>query len=40
MGDALAKNAAWSYEQPLQPVSGINNLIAFYRDAMDGWHEE
>ena len=40
MGDAFAENVAWSYEQPLEPVAGIKDLIAFYRDRMDGWQEE
>jgi uncharacterized protein (DUF427 family) len=40
VGDAFADNVAWSYEQPLEPVAGIKNLIAFYRDRVDAWHEE
>ena len=39
MGDALAQNAAWSYEHPVEPISGIKDLIAFYRDKVDAWYE-
>lgn len=35
MGDAIAENVAWSYEQPPQPVAGIEGLIAFYQGRMD-----
>jgi uncharacterized protein (DUF427 family) len=40
VGDEIADNVAWSYEQPQQPVAGIANLIAFYADRLDVWHEE
>ena len=40
MGDAIADNVAWSYEQPLEPVAGIKNLVAFYRDRVDAWYED
>ena len=32
MGDESADNVAWSYEQPLGPVDGIKELIAFYEN--------
>ncbi|MBM3340566.1 MAG: DUF427 domain-containing protein [Betaproteobacteria bacterium] len=35
MGDANADNVAWSYEQPLQPVAGIKDFIAFYRNRVE-----
>jgi len=35
VGDATAENVAWSYEQPPQPVAGIEGLIAFYPSRMD-----
>ena len=40
MGDAIADNVAWSYEQPLEAVAEISNLIAFYRDRVDAWYED
>jgi uncharacterized protein (DUF427 family) len=35
VGDAQADNVAWSYEQPLEPVAGIKNFIAFYRNRVE-----
>ena len=29
-----------SVKDGLGPVAGIKNLIAFYRDSVDVWHEE
>ena len=40
MGDETAENVAWSYEQPPEPVGDIRDLIAFYHDRMDAWHED
>jgi uncharacterized protein (DUF427 family) len=40
VGDACADNVAWSYEQPLEPVASIKDLIAFYRDRVDIWCEK
>ena len=39
MGDATVENVAWSYEQPQAPVSGIQGLIAFYRERVDACYE-
>ena len=35
MGDAIADNVAWSYEQPLAPVADIKEYIAFYRNQVE-----
>jgi uncharacterized protein (DUF427 family) len=35
VGDVCVDNVAWSYEQPPEPVAGIKNLIAFYRDRVE-----
>ena len=40
MGDACEDNVAWSYEQPLDPVAGIKDLIAFYLGRVGPWHEK
>ena len=39
-GGRAAKNAVWSYEQPIAAMTGIAGYLAFYRDRMDGWSEE
>jgi uncharacterized protein (DUF427 family) len=40
VGDAIAENVAWSYEHPDEAVAEISNMIAFYADRMDAWHED
>ena len=35
VGDAIAVNVAWSYEQPLAPVADIKEYIAFYRNQVE-----
>jgi uncharacterized protein (DUF427 family) len=35
VGDACADNVAWSYEQPLEPVAGLKDFIAFYRNKVE-----
>ncbi len=40
VGDALAENALWSYEEPTQEARPIAGYIAFYRNRMDAWYEE
>ena len=30
MGDESEENVAWSYEQPMAPVAGIKDYVAFY----------
>lgn len=39
-GDAVAENAAWSYERPLAPALAITDYIAFFHDRMDAWFED
>src|SRR5690349_18619770 len=40
VGDRVAENAAWSYQNP--PVEGpqISGYVAFYWNMMDAWYEE
>jgi uncharacterized protein (DUF427 family) len=40
VGDASVDNVAWSYEQPLAPVAGIKEYIAFYRDRVEILRDE
>ncbi len=37
VGDRREVDAAWSYEDPLRQVAGIQNYMAFYWDKMDQW---
>ncbi len=34
-GDRTARNAVWSYEQPLEAISAIAGYMAFYRDHVE-----
>jgi uncharacterized protein (DUF427 family) len=40
VGDEIADNVAWSYEQPDEAVASIGKLIAFYADRLHAWHED
>jgi uncharacterized protein (DUF427 family) len=40
VGDAVAENAAWGYEQPFDAVSGLEGHVALYWREMDHWYEE
>jgi len=40
VGDRFEKAAAWYYPEPLEGAAPIKDLIAFYWDRMDHWHEE
>ncbi len=40
VGDRVAENAAWSYENPLPSCPGIKGYFAFYWDKMNAWFEE
>ncbi len=35
VGERIAENAVWSYEDPFGKVSGIKGYVAFYRDKID-----
>jgi uncharacterized protein (DUF427 family) len=35
VGDKLAENAIWTYEQPFPAVSGISEFLAFYPNRVD-----
>ena len=40
VGDRVVENAAWSYRDPLEPVSFIAGWIGFYWDRVDEWFAE
>ncbi len=40
VGDRTAKNAVWSYPNPLPEGPKIQGYLAFYWDQMDAWYEE
>ncbi len=40
VGDRVAEDAVWSYEEPFEAISAIKDYLAFYRDRMDAWHED
>ena len=40
VGDELAENVVWSYEDPLSDAEPIRGYVAFYRNRMDAWYEE
>ena len=39
-GEAVAENAAWSFEEPPAGAEAVAGLIAFEWDALDRWYEE
>ena len=40
VGDHVAENAVWSYEDPLPEVAELGGYVAFYRNRMGAWYEE
>ena len=40
VGDRVAENAAWSYEDPYPEVANIKDYVSFYWGRMDRWYEE
>ena len=40
VGDRIAENAMWSYENPIDGVPDLKGLVAFYWGKMDHWFEE
>jgi uncharacterized protein (DUF427 family) len=34
-GDRMARNAVWTYEQPIEAVAAIGKYLAFYPDRVD-----
>jgi uncharacterized protein (DUF427 family) len=40
LGDRVAENAVWSYENPLPAASRIAGWLAFQWDKVDNWFEE
>ena len=39
VGDRVAKNAIWSYEDPYDQVADLKDLLAFYPDRVDSLTE-
>ena len=40
VGDKVAENAMWTYENPIDKVANIKGLVAFYWNKLDHWYEE
>ena len=40
VGDQVAENSVWSYEDPLPEAAELAGYVAFYRNRMDAWFEE
>jgi len=40
VGDRVAENVAWSYEDPFEELESIGDLVAFYWGRMDAWYED
>jgi uncharacterized protein (DUF427 family) len=40
VGERVAENAVWSYEQPLDSAPWLSGYVALYWDRMDRWLEE
>jgi uncharacterized protein (DUF427 family)/class 3 adenylate cyclase len=40
VGDEVAENAVWAYEDPLPEAEAVRSMVAFYRNRMDAWYEE
>ncbi len=40
VGDRVAENAVWSYQDPLPAHPEIKGYLAFYWNKMDAWYEE
>jgi uncharacterized protein (DUF427 family) len=39
-GDRVVENAAWSYREPLDPVTFIGDYVSFYWNKLDEWLAE
>jgi len=39
VGDQVAENAIWTYEDPYEPVADIKDYVAFYPDRVDSIEE-
>jgi uncharacterized protein (DUF427 family) len=40
VGDRVAENAVWAYEEPLESVGWLRDHMALYWDRMDAWLDE
>ncbi|MGI9590188.1 MAG: DUF427 domain-containing protein [Myxococcota bacterium] len=40
VGDQVAENVVWSYDEPLAEAEPIRSYVAFYRNRMEAWYEE
>jgi uncharacterized protein (DUF427 family) len=39
-GGREAENAAWGYEEPLEPAAWLRGHVSFYTERMDAWYDE
>ncbi|MGI9493282.1 MAG: DUF427 domain-containing protein, partial [Geminicoccaceae bacterium] len=40
VGDRIAENAVWSYEDPFEEAASVKGYVAFYWQKMDTWYED
>lgn len=40
VGDQVAENAVWGYDEPLEGAEWLRGLRAFYWDRLDAWYDE
>ena len=40
VGDRVAENGVWAYEEPLPEFAALAGHVAFHRSRMDGWADE
>jgi uncharacterized protein (DUF427 family) len=40
VGDRVAENAVWTYEEPIEEASWLRGLVSVYPERMDAWLDE
>jgi len=40
VGDRVAENAVWTYEEPIEEASWLRGLVSVYPERMDAWFDE
>ena len=40
VGDRVAENAVWTYEDPIADAAWLRGLVSIYPERMDSWHDE
>lgn len=40
VGDKVAENAVWAYDEPYAEVAGLGDHVGLYWHKMDAWHED